>query len=42
MTDALLAGLEAGAHTLGLNLQPEQSARLLFQAHQTTLSVACQ
>jgi 16S rRNA (guanine527-N7)-methyltransferase len=29
MTDALLADLEAGARTLGLNLQPEQSARLL-------------
>jgi len=29
MTDELLAGLEAGARSLGLDLQPEQSSRLL-------------
>lgn len=29
MADALLAGLEAGAHALGLEMQPEQSSRLL-------------
>ncbi|MFN5776126.1 MAG: RsmG family class I SAM-dependent methyltransferase, partial [Burkholderiaceae bacterium] len=29
MTDELLAGLEAGARSLGLDLQPQQSSRLL-------------